>query len=214
LTIALILAITVFVWTGDLKNAETHTDWLVTLSKTHSIGPHLAQGIGFKGELAICRGDANSGVESLQNCIEELRAVRFHLMTTPFTIPLVQGFAATGRLAEGLALMDETIQRVERNKEFYYLPELLRVKGDLLLAMPQPATEQAETCFMQSLEVSGSQGAHSWALRTATSLANLRCRQGRSDEAYGLLAPIYDRFTEGFDTADLMTAKRLLDTLL
>jgi predicted ATPase len=67
---------------------------------------------------------------------------------------------------------------------------------------------------MQSLEVSRNQGALSWELRTATSLANLRSTQGRSDEAHGLLAPIYGRFTEGFDTADLMTAKRLLDTLL
>jgi len=139
LSITLILAITVFLWTGDLKNAEEHTDWLISLTKTHSIGPYLAQGIGFRGELAICQGDANAGVKSLQNCIEELRAMRYHLMITPFTIPLIQGLAATGRLAEGLALTDETIQRVETNKELSYLPELLRVKGGLLLAMPQPA---------------------------------------------------------------------------
>jgi predicted ATPase len=68
-------------------------------------------------------------------------------------------------------------------------------------------------CFNQSLAASRSQGALSWELRTATSLAALRRKHGRIDEARGLLAPVYGRFTEGFDTADLRAAKRLLDEL-
>jgi predicted ATPase len=66
---------------------------------------------------------------------------------------------------------------------------------------------------MQSLELSRSRGALAWELRTATSLAELLRRQGRIDEAHDVLAPIYGRFTEGFDTADLRTAKRVLDEL-
>jgi predicted ATPase len=68
-------------------------------------------------------------------------------------------------------------------------------------------------CFMHSLELSRNQGALAWELPTATSLAELLRRQGRIDEAHGVLAPVYGRFTEGFDTADLRTAKRVLDEL-
>jgi predicted ATPase len=71
----------------------------------------------------------------------------------------------------------------------------------------------AEDHFGQALDWAGRQGALSWELRAATSLARLWHNQARSDEACELLAPVYGRFTEGFDTADLKAAKALLDDL-
>ena len=93
------------------------------------------------------------------------------------------------------------------------MPELLRVKGDLLLAMPQPSVGDAEMCFMQSLELSRRQSARAWELRTATDLAALLAGQGRSEWARTLLEPIFEQFVEGSDTADLKAAERLLATL-
>jgi predicted ATPase len=213
LSIVLSLAVSVFLWTGDLQRAEEHLDWFLSLVETNSLGPYLAIGLGFKGELAIRRGDANSGVESLQACLGKFRAARFEVSTTPSTIPLVQGFTALSRYSDGIALIDETIRRTETNGELIYMPELLRVKGDLLLRMPGPHDDEAQMCFNQSLALSRSQGALSWELRTTTNLAALWRKQGRVDEARGLLAPVYGRFTEGFDTADLRAAKCLLDEL-
>jgi tetratricopeptide (TPR) repeat protein len=210
---ALVWAVSVFLWAGDLRSADEHTDRLISHAESHSLGPYVAVGRGYKGALAVRRGDADGGVESLQGCLEVLRAARYELLTTEFNISLAQGLAATGRVAEAVALIEETIRSVETNGDLCNMPELLRVKGGLLLAMPQPGVDDAETCFAQSLELSRRQGARAWELRTAIDLAALLRAQGRPDNARALLQPVSAQFVEGSDTADLKTAEQLLETL-
>src|SRR3546814_17052494 len=89
--------------------------------------------------------------------------------------------------AEALALIDETILLVKANGELCYLPELLRVKGNVLLATALPRAEEAEMCFRQSLELSRRQGARGWELRTANDLAALLAAQGKRERARVLL---------------------------
>jgi predicted ATPase len=213
LSIALIWTISVFFWTGDLASVEEHIDRFVARAESYSLGPYLAVGRGFKAQLAISRGDPESGVEALRACLEELRAARHKLLTVPFNMSLVQGLAATGKYADGVALIDETIRLVEANGDLFPMAELLRVKGDVLLSMPEPDQCGAETCFAASLTWSRRQGAQAWTLRTATDLAALRVAQERPEEAYALLHPVFRQFTEGLDTADLQAAERLLATL-
>jgi predicted ATPase len=89
---------------------------------------------------------------------------------------------------------------------------LLRIRGELLLLQGVPgAAAAAEDHYQQALGWARRQGALSWELRAATSLARLLRDQNRSTEAIALLTPIYNRFTEGFETADLKTAKALID---
>jgi tetratricopeptide (TPR) repeat protein len=213
LAIALIWGISVFLWTGDLQSAEEHIDWLIASSESHSLAPYLAVGRGFQGELAIRRGDAKDGVDSLLGSLQKLHAMPYELLTTPLNIALVQGLAATGRFTEAMALIDDTIRQVETNGDVCYLPELMRVKGDVLLSMPQPSVDGAESCFMQSLELSRRQGARAWELRTAIDLAALLAGQRRTEPARALLQPVFAQFVEGADTADLKAAERLLGTL-
>jgi predicted ATPase/DNA-binding winged helix-turn-helix (wHTH) protein len=213
LTIVLHWAASVFLWTGDLQTAEEQIDWFISRAETHSLGPSLAIGHGFKGELAIRLGDARRGIGIVQNCIDKLRAARYELLTTPFNISLVQGFAATGRIAEGIALVDETMRVVEANEDFCYMPELLRVKGGLLLSLPQPGVDAAQACYIQALELSRRQGARGWELRTAIDLAALLAGEGRPESARTLLQPVFESFAEGSDTADLKAAQRLLASL-
>jgi predicted ATPase len=163
--------------------------------------------------LAIRLGDAKSGVESLLGSVEKLHAARYELLTTEFSISLIQGFAAIGQFAAGFALVDETIRVVEANGDVSYIPELLRVKGCLLLSLPQPNVEDAEMCFTESLELSRRQGARAWELRTAVDLAALWADQGRSERSRALLQPVFEQFPLGSDTADLKAAERLLATL-
>jgi predicted ATPase len=109
-------------------------------------------------------------------------------------------------VAEALAVADKTEQRC-------WQVQLNRIKGELLLAVSSDNHAEAEHCFFQALDIARRQEAKSLELRAATSLARLWRDQGKRKEARDLLTPIYDWFTEGFDTADLKEARALLDEL-
>ena len=91
------------------------------------------------------------------------------------------------------------------------MPEILRIKGHLLASAPRSDFSEAKDWLLRSLELARQQSALGWELRTATTLARLLSDQGRTTEAHDMLAGIYGRFTEGFDTSDLRIARRLLD---
>ena len=211
--VVLAWAASIFLWTGDLRSADAYIHSCISRAESHSLEPLVAVGQARKAELAIHRGDAKSGVEGLRTSLEKIHKMRYELITTEFEISLVQGLAAIGHLAESMTLIDATMRRVEANGDASYMPELLRVKGGLLLSMPQPNADDAEICFVQSLEWSRRQGARGWQLRTATDLAALLASQGKSDQGRALLEPVFQQFTEGFDTADLKAAERMLATL-
>ena len=213
LGLALSWAPGIFLWIGDLQSAEEHADWLISHAESHCLGPYLAVARSYKAEVAIGRGDAEVGVETLRRCLQRLHAMRYEMLNTGFKLSLVQGLMATGQLDEGMTLVDETIGRVEANGDLVHLPEALRVKGLVLLSMPQRRPHDAERCFIQSLDWSRRQGARSWELRTAVDLAALWVDQGQQDRAHALLQPIFEAFVEGLDTADLKSAKHLLTTL-
>jgi len=210
--VVLAWAASVFLWTGDLESAQLHIDWSISQAESHSVAPFVAVGQGHKGVLAIVRGDADSGVEHLQNWLEKIHATRYELLTTEFNIALAQGLAALDRFSEGMTLIDETIRLADANGDTTYVPELLRVRGELL-RLDDALGEEAEGCFRQALQLSKTQDALSWELRAATSLATLYRAQDRSGDAIACLQPVYERFKEGFDTADLILARRLLDAL-
>jgi predicted ATPase len=129
-----------------------------------------------------------------------------------FLISAASGHA--GQIADGLPAFQAAIVRSELTEERWLIAELLRVKGETLLWRAAPgAAAEAEGHFQHSLEIARQQGALSWELRTATSLARLWREQARNNAAHALLAPVYDRFTEGFATADLRAARSLLDEL-
>ena len=110
--------------------------------------------------------------------------------------------------------MERALARAKRLEEGWCFAELLRKNGELLLVRAAPNdVANAEECFRQALEWGRRQDALSWELRSATSLARLYHRQGRTPQARKVLAPVYRRFTEGFKTADLLAAKALLDAL-
>jgi predicted ATPase len=120
-----------------------------------------------------------------------------------------------------LKVLDEALAGVHKTGEDVCKAELYRLKGELLQSrvtsreaeVPTSYSQEAEECFQQALAVAQRQQARSWELRAAMSLSRL-WQQGKRQEAYDLLAPIYHWFTEGFDTADLQEAKALLEALV
>ena len=212
LGLALAWSLGTFLWAGDLQSAEEHADRLISHAISHSLGPYLVVARGYKGALALQRGEAAGGVESLRTCLEQLHAARYGIFNTELKIYLVQGLVAIGQFDEGIAQADETIRLLETNGDLFYMPEALRVKGRILLAMPQPVPVDAEALFRQSLDLSRGQGAQAWELRTAIDLAALLAARGQTARAQTLLLPVYEQFVEGLDTADLKAAARLLGT--
>ena len=119
----------------------------------------------------------------------------------------------TDRVPDGLALIDEALSDSDSTGDKWHYAEAHRLKGELLLTGTGAGNAAAEQCFKDALEISRAQDAKGWELRAATSLARLWQGQGKTKEAHDLLAPVYDWFTEGFDTADLKDAKALLAEL-
>jgi predicted ATPase len=116
-----------------------------------------------------------------------------------------------GRPVEGLNCLAEAAQIIETTDERFAEAELHRVRGDLLNATGDKAA--AEQSYHQALAVALRQSEKLSELRAAMSMARLWCNEGKRDKARELLAPVYDWFTEGFDTLDLKEAKALLDEL-
>jgi predicted ATPase len=213
LSILLTRAFLLFLWIGDLQTVEKVSDWYISNARSHSMGPHVVVGRGLKAVLAIRRGDPQFAVDILQNCMRELPAAGYGLMAAPFNLSLAEGLAATGRFAESIRLIDDGMRQVEINGDFIYMPELLRVKGNLFASMSQPCVSEAEMLLVRSLEMSRQQGSRAGELRAATDLANLMAAQGRREDARRLLEPVFTWFVEGLDTVDLNAAERLLTSL-
>jgi hypothetical protein len=175
--------------------------------------PQAALSRGYTGEIAIRRGDIRTGVEILRGCLLEFDALNHRPIATSFRLSLVQGLVAAGQFGEGGALIDETVRLIEENGDFLSMPEALRVKGNLLLAMPQPMRDEAELRFKQSLELSRRQANRAWELRAAIDLARLLATEGQPERARLTLQPAFAQFTQRSDTADLRAAERMLAEL-
>lgn len=201
---------TISLRTGNLDAAARYTEKLVDHAEKHSLGSYYAVGIGFEGQLSTKRGDVETGVRLLRASLDGLRQTRHQTFYAVFLSDLARAVAAGGYFDESLSVIEEALERAERDEELWYLPEVLRIKGRLLLLQDPSNATAAEDHFLRSLDCARRQGALSWELRAATSLARLRRDQGRVREAHESLATVYGRFTEGFGTADLKTAQRLL----
>ena len=153
-------------------------------------------------------GEQGQGEAELTQICQGLAALRATGSETgTYLILLAAAYGRVGQIETGLQVAEEALAVSRRNAGLY------RLKGELLLRRSAEHQVEAESCFRQALEIARRQQAKSLELRAAMSLAQLWQQQGKRTEAYALLAPLYEWFTEGFDTADLQEAKALLDAL-
>jgi predicted ATPase len=191
----------VALWTGNLSAAVDHTRLLVDLSIRHGLSHWTPYAARYRRVIALKGGDVGS-IGGIDQTDADLRSL------VGWT-ELAEALMKAGLRAEGLAVLDRfAAQSIEPGGS---KPEFLRLRGELLRLQTAPAAaSSSEDLFRQSLDFAHRHGALSLELRAATSLARLLRDQGRPAHAVGCLRPIYDRFTEGFDTADLIAAKQLL----
>jgi class 3 adenylate cyclase/predicted ATPase len=150
-------------------------------------------------------------VADIREALADYRATGARFQNTHHLILLAQALGACGHCGDGLAALREAAALVEETGERYVEAEIHRLEGNLLLAENNPA--EAEPCYVKALEVARAQEARSLELRAACDLARLWAERGERAWGADLLAPVYGWFTEGFDTADLIEAKALLEEL-
>ncbi|MEA2917967.1 MAG: hypothetical protein QOJ15_10048, partial [Bradyrhizobium sp.] len=197
---ALLQSALVALLVGDLTLTERYVKALLELSARHALESLVGRCFG--SVLLIKRGDIGAGLELMRTAFAIVPHNAFSMLFSPIRAEMADALGRDGKAAEGLSIIEEALARSERNEERWCVAELLRIKGELILrdGASQAATA-AEEDFLHSLDWARRQGALSWELRTSTSLARLQHDQGRIAEARSLLQPVYDRFSEGFETA-------------
>ncbi|MGC1304021.1 MAG: winged helix-turn-helix domain-containing protein [Caulobacteraceae bacterium] len=209
-SIAMIYATTVLIWRGDADEAAENLAALIRHAKKHSLGPYAAVGLAMTGELAISQGDFATGVAALREALETLHVEQHHVLTTTFHRALAEGLAGCGEVDEADTVISTALARVEAEGDTFDLPELLRTRAEVGLAAGRIDAAEAEALLWKAIRLAESQEAHGLHLRAAGSLAQLWADRGRFGEAHALLLPVYERFSEGLDTADLGVAGRRL----
>jgi predicted ATPase len=211
--IALIWTLSVHFWTGDLAKAQASLDTFTELAELNALGPYVAAACGFKGEMAVQQGKADGPVAWIEESLARLRAARYELLTTTFSLVLAQGLCLAARNEEAVELLDDTIGRCTANGDLFAMPELLRVKARALRVTSRGRVASVEALLTEALAWSRRQGALAWELRSAVDLARLWHENGRAPDALELLEKVRSDFYEGFDTADIRAADDLLATL-
>jgi predicted ATPase len=184
-----------------------------TLATAQGFVQWVARGTVLHGWALALQGQGEASLAEIRQGLATELATGSTLYQPYFLGLLAEAYGAGGHPDEGLAALAEALAVMDTTELRYYGAELYRLKGALLLQQAVPDTAQAAACFYQALDVARQQQAKSFELRAATSLARLWQSQDKCQAASDLLAPVYEWFTEGFDTADLQEAKALLEAL-
>jgi predicted ATPase/DNA-binding winged helix-turn-helix (wHTH) protein len=203
----------VFLWSGDFRDAENYAERLIEYAGRHSLEVYRAAGLGRKGALAIDRDEVETGIDLLRSALETLAALKMNVLLTDFMGALADGLCKSGQLEEALLTINRAIERATDCGSTFDMAELLRIKAQVLAAMPQYGRASAMNCLGEALAVAKAQSALALQLRSTIALARLLAEDGQRDQARHDLALVYDCFTEGFETADLRMARQLMADL-
>ena len=193
--------------------AYKYADTAITLSTEQGFPLWLAMGSILRGWAEMIQGQGEEGLRQIRQGLAAWRAAGVDLGVPYFLSLQTEAHSCLGQVEAGLAALREGSEVMERTGERQWHAEITRLKGVLLLQRQGQVQAESEGYFRQAIEIAKHQQAKSWELRAATSLARLWQEQGRRAEARDLLAPVYNWFTEGFDTKDLQEAKALLKEL-
>ena len=194
----------------ELKQLSNET---IALSEKYGHEDGLLLSTQFQLIASCMLGDDVSALPSLCALMEQERAtgctgrnlISGHVHAAEAAIQAGQLDLAQHLNALATLLMEERGMRA-------WEPEVWRVRAELLLAQDPANTQEAEDCLQRALAISRSRKGRSLELRAALSLARLRVSQNRARDAVALIQPVYDRFTQGFETLDLVQAKAMLLT--
>ncbi len=216
----------------EVPMAQERAEAAIAVASEHGLMMYQAHALIMRGWALLEQGRPKEAIEQMRRGLAAHQATGAEVTRSHFMALLAEALGKARQHEEGLRILEDAHLLIHRNGERYYQAELYRLKGELLLmqstgrgvsrAAPAgkavleadpPAVAHAEGCFKESIKIAQQQKAKSLELRAVMSLARLYRNRGKQEEAKGLLAQVYDSFTEGFDTVDLREAKALLDEL-
>jgi class 3 adenylate cyclase/tetratricopeptide (TPR) repeat protein len=196
-------------WRGEAEASRACAEEAIELASGAGFPLYRGMGLVLRGWADVEAGGGEKAVAEAQRGLVEAAQVGTVSGAPYFLLALAQCQGLVGRYEDAIGALDASLAA----NQPVFASELKRVKGEILLQTGKPTEAEAETLFRDAVEVARHQEARSFELRAATSLARLWQRQGKQHEARDLLRPVYDWFTEGFDTKDLEDAKALLQEL-
>ncbi|MDX1673315.1 MAG: protein kinase [Longimicrobiales bacterium] len=211
LVFALIVKQGIHLYRGEFQEAIALGDEIVDMCAEFEFAQEGEWGKCFQGAALAGAGRVDDGIARLSDALDALERLRSGLVRPTFLALLGDAHRKAGRVDDGLAAVTEGFAHAERTLEQGFVAELHRVHGELLLLDGE--RDAGEEAIRAGLAKARDQHARSFELRAATSLARLFQAEGRDHDARAELQPVYDWFTEGFETADLTAARSLLDAL-
>ena len=206
---SLVFSAAVFFWQGDLLAAQDMVSRLVEHADRHVLLSYIAIGSGLEGILELRRGHAEAGAWQIADALARLKRMRFEAVTPWFEGALAECEACMGLKAEALARIDSALGLVIRNGDRFNMPDLLRVKGDILASEPADF-DAAARCLEEAMAWARAQSAYAWELRAAVSYARIRFEQGRASEAAPRLEAAIGLFDPEMAGGEYRTAAELL----
>jgi tetratricopeptide (TPR) repeat protein len=197
--------------TGDLVAADEVAAIMSNLATSLDSALWKIQENCWKGKLLIARREFSEGSVLLQEALDLCERDGWRVSNAAFLGDLACGLAGLERFDEAIATVDRALVRAESSREHWCLAELIRIKGEVLLQQRAENEALAEDRFRAAIEFARTQGAIFWELRAALSAARLRVSRKNRAGAAQILEPVYSRFSEGFDTPDMLAARQLLD---
>jgi predicted ATPase len=200
---------------GDMAGAERSVAMLIESAARQSFIQYVNVGRGLEAMLMIERGEFAAASHQLRAVLDAREKGGWRVSHPELAGALATSLAGRGQLDEALIALEQALASAEQGAVRWYVPELLRMKGELLRRHETgDIIRAAEDCFKEAVDVAQEQGALFWELRAVLSLARLMTVQSRTADAHRALSHVYDKFTEGFETKDLRSARMMLETVL
>lgn len=204
-------SVVVSLYVRDYEAAGHYLDRGVEHATKHGLNVWRTMAIGTRGRWSLYTGQPVDLI-AYREVLAELRESGFRMRYPNYLTNYGEALARQGDLEGGLAAIDEAIALCKSSGQVVGIPEMLRIKGNVLLFGDPARSEKAAAYYLESIELARRDGALSWELRTAISLVKFWRQYGGNNQAEDTLASAYGRFNEGFATGDLKRARALLGT--
>ncbi|TFV38125.1 tetratricopeptide repeat protein [Bradyrhizobium frederickii] len=195
-------------WSGDFDAAERHGTELLEHTERHAIRLWGLWARAFNAAVMARRGDIATGLPLLREELNRAGDARFLPRFLPLLGELTACFLEAGQIDRGLEMIEDVLARCNERQELWYLPELIRIKGELMLGAARHSGD-AEARFREAIDIAVRQGARFWQLRCATSLARLLIGAGQRADALAVLKNVTGSFAGGSDISDMRMAREL-----